>query len=224
MVVLLVGLVLILTGVSILAYVGWQYYGTDIVSKRKHKALTTKLETEWRNPTVADLVGPGTGTRTPIGGGQAIVRIPAFGDDYRVPLVEGVRDSDLAKGIGHFPGTGPGQIGNFAIAGHRITHGEPFRRMLELDPGDRVIIETKSAIYTYELDTDPNDLTVSFTEGWVIDPIPVPPEGSSPPPDMPDFDTGSPKQAIITLTTCSEIFHTDDRSVAFGHLVETQRR
>ena len=42
-------------------------------------------------------------------------------------MVEGVRDSDLSRGIGHFPGTGPGQVGNFALAAHRVTHGEPFR-------------------------------------------------------------------------------------------------
>ena len=27
-------------------------------------------------------------------------------------------------------------------------------------------------------------------------------------------------QRLITLTTCSEIFHTDDRMIAFGHLVK----
>ena len=29
-----------------------------------------------------------------------------------------------------------------------------------------------------------------------------------------------PGQRLITLTTCSEIFHTDNRMIAFGHLVE----
>ena len=31
-------------------------------------------------------------------------------------------------------------------------------------------------------------------------------------------------QRLITLTTCSELFHTDDRLVAFGHLVDKEPR
>ena len=30
-----------------------------------------------------------------------------------------------------------------------------------------------------------------------------------------------PTEALITLTTCAELFHTSDRLVAFGHLVRT---
>jgi sortase A len=29
-------------------------------------------------------------------------------------------------------------------------------------------------------------------------------------------------QHLITLTTCSEIFHTDNRMIAFGHLIEVR--
>ena len=29
-------------------------------------------------------------------------------------------------------------------------------------------------------------------------------------------------QRLITLTTCSELFHTDDRMISFGHLVKTE--
>jgi sortase A len=31
-------------------------------------------------------------------------------------------------------------------------------------------------------------------------------------------------QRLITLTTCSELFHTDNRMIAFGHLVSTTGR
>ena len=108
-----------------------------------------------------------------LGSSTALIRIPAFGDDYEVPMVEGVRDSDLSEGIGHFPGTGPGQVGNFALAAHRITHGEPFRDMPTCGRATRSIVETADATYTYVLDTDPNDLNVPFTQNWVLDPVPV---------------------------------------------------
>ena len=103
----------------------------------------------------------------------ALLRIPKFGASYEVPVLEGADLSVLARGVGHYPSSAmPGQIGNFAIAGHRVTHGQPFSRLLELNKGDQIIVETRSAIYTYVLDTAPRDLTVEDTAGWVIDPVP----------------------------------------------------
>jgi sortase A len=218
-VVLGVASVLVLTGLGILAYVGWEYWGTNIVAKHKHAEIRAELREQWAYPTVTDVLGPAVSSYAQ-GTAQALVRIPRFGSDYEVPLIEGVRDDDLSRGIGHFPGTGPGQIGNFALAGHRVTHGEPFHDMPDLRPGDQVIIETADATYTYVLDTNPNDLIVPFTAGWVLDPVPVAPEGEAPP-GMPTFPSTRPLEALITLTTCSELFHTDDRMVAFGHLVTT---
>jgi sortase A len=215
------GVVLILVGGSMLAYAGWEFYGTDIVARHKQAEIRADLEARWKYPTVADVVGPEAGGAS-LGSAIALVRIPAFGSGYEVPVIEGVRDSDLAQGIGHFPGTGPGQIGNFALAAHQSTHGEPFGQLPDLRPRDEIIVETADAIYRYVLDTNPNDLVVPFTDGWVIDPVPTPPEGESAPPGMPDFGGSAlPDRAIITLATCSELFHTDDRMVAFGHLVST---
>jgi sortase A len=216
-----IGVAMILIGGSMLAYVAWEYFGTDIVAHRRQAEIRDDLEARWKYPTVADVLGPES-SGAPLGSAVALIRIPAFGSHYEVPMIEGVRDSDLAQGIGHFPGTGPGQIGNFALAAHRVTHGEPFGQLPDLRPHDEVIVETADAIYRYVLDTDPNDLVVPFTDGWVLDPVPTPPEGESAPPGMPDFGGSAiADRAIITLTTCSELFHTDDRMVAFGHLVST---
>jgi sortase A len=217
---LLAGTALVLVGVMMLANVGWQYWGTDIAAKRKHADLRAEIHARWDYPTVADLLGPQSASAS-LGSADALVRIPAFGPDYEVPIIEGVRDSDLNRGVGHFPGTGPGQIGNFALAAHRVTNGEPFRDLPDLRPGDTVIIETADATYTYVLDTNPNDLEVPFSSGWVIDAVPVAPEGEAPP-GMPTFESSTiPSEAILTLTTCSELFHTDNRLVAFGHLATT---
>ena len=72
-------------------------------------------------------------------------------------------------------------------------------------------------MFTYVLDTDPNDLIVPFTSGWVFADFPVHPSGGV----APDPAVSS---RLITLTTCSELFHTDDRMVAFGHLESVERR
>jgi sortase A len=216
-----IGIVMVLIGGSMLVYVGWEYYGTDIVARHRQAEIRADLKARWQYPTVADVVGPDAGGAS-LGSAVALIRIPAFGSHYEVPLIEGVRDSDLAEGIGHFPGTGPGQIGNFALAAHRVTHGEPFGELPDLRPGDEIIVETADAIYRYVLDTNANDLVVPFTDNWVLQPVPKPPEGESPPPGMPDFGSAAiANRAIITLTTCSELFHTDNRMVAFGHLVST---
>ena len=52
----------------------------------------------------------------------------------------------------------------------------------------------------------------------VLAPLPTNPDGGVQPPDR------SPGQRLITLTTCSELFHTDQRLLAFGHLVSHRPR
>jgi len=155
---------------------------------------------------------PGFGTA------YALVRIPRFGNDYEIPLLEGVRDQELATGYGHIPRTAQlGNKGNFAIAAHRVTHGEPLRDMPRLRPGNKVLVETRRAIYTYELDTNPNELVVTFKDGWVI----------APQPSNPDEGAVNPtrsSQRLLTLVTCSELFHTDNRMIAFGHLKSVEAK
>jgi sortase A len=215
-----VGIVLVLGGLGMLGYVGWQMYGTNIISKQTQQRLVEDLEQQWTaepGTTIED--EPAERASVPLGNASALIRIPAFGDDYVVPVLEGIGDKELASGYGHFPDSaGPGERGNYALAAHRITHGEPLRDMPKLRPGDEVIVETRDAIHTYVLDTNPNDLIVTFEDIWVVDPLPTNPDGGVQPPRQ------EPGQRLITLTTCSELFHTDNRMISFGHLVETEKK
>ena len=206
----LIGIGLILAGLSVLGYVAWQFWGTNYVSQRKHQEIVKTVEEAWlleKEP------------RVPEGDVLALILIPKFGDDYVVPVLEGTSDEVLAAGYGHFEDSQlPGEVGNFALAGHRVTHGEPLRRMPELDPGDEIIVETREATYTYVLTTGGDDLVVPFTGVWVLDKLPDnPAEGGVEP-------AQKPGQKLITLTTCSEIFHTDNRMIAFGILQSRQQR
>ena len=202
------GVALIVAGLVILGYVGWQLWGTTWVSKREQRELTGSLRKQWTEG----------GTKlqpkyVPKGKASALIRIPAFGKSYVVPVLEGTGSDVLSKGYGHFTRSAdPGEVGNYALAAHRVTHGEPLRRMPELRPGDEVVVETVDTTFTYRLDTDPRKLVIPFTGTWVLDALPRNP-GSGPQP------TQKQGQRLITLTTCSEIFHTDDRMIAFGHLV-----
>ena len=193
-----------------LPWVGWQMYGTTWVSARKHTELVERVERTWRDG--EDSVA------APEGRVEAVVRIPRFGSDYVVPLLEGVGDDALAAGFGRFPASAkPGAKGSYALAAHRVTHGEPLRRMPELVPGDEVVVETRRWTYTSVLDMGGDDLVVPFTQTWVVDPPSNPVDGGV----QPAQEDG---QRLITLTTCSELFHTDDRMIAFGHLVTTEPR
>ena len=213
-----VGLSMMLVGVGLLGYVGWQLYGTTYVSQKAQQERVEKLERRWASDSV-DPTGGGTLEARADGKGPAILRIPALGRDYAVPILRGVDEKTLTEGLGHFPKTaGPGEIGNYALAGHRITHGEPFRKLPDLRPGDKVIVDTQQTRYVYELLTNPNDLVVDFTQVWVVDDVPTnPAKGGVQPPQK-------KKQRLITLTTCSELFHTDNRMIAFGRLVRTVPR
>ncbi|HNI69864.1 MAG TPA: class E sortase [Marmoricola sp.] len=210
-----IGVGLILAGLGVLGWVGWQFYGTNWVSKRAQREAVTQLEQSWRGADDTDGLQP---DQVELGQASALIRIPKFGKDYVVPVFEGVGDDILAKGYGHFTGPGstfPGQRGNYALAAHRVTHGEPLREMPSLRPGDQVVVETVDKTYTYVLDTNPNDLNVDFTQTWVVEreprnPIP---RGVGP---------LAGKHRLITLTTCSELFHTDNRMIAFGHLESVQ--
>ncbi len=212
-----VGLVLLLGGLGCLGWVAYQYFGTNVVSRHAFEQETSGLRTKWEAEPAAP---PTAGTQklqdiktTAVPGDAiALLRIPKFGAAYEVPILEGTDLSVLARGVGHYPNSAqPGQIGNFAIAGHRITHGQPFSRLLELDKGDQIVVETRSAIYTYVLDTAPRDLTVEDTATWVLDPVPGQPDAT-------------PTQALLTLTTCQDLFHSPDRSIAFGHLASTKNK
>ncbi len=205
------GLTLVVSGLVVLGWWAWQVFGTNWVSQRVQEEIVTDLEQAWDSgQDVATRDGDGSAQRA-----SAIVRIPRFGSDYAVPVIQGVSDADLAAGFGHFTDTaGPGQVGNFALAGHRVTHGQPLNDMPQLEPGDEVVVVTRQWTYRYILDTGGADLEVPFTEGWVLEPEPVNPDGGVGP--------ASGVDRLLTLVTCAELFHTDLRLVAFGHLASKE--
>jgi sortase A len=204
------GTALVATGLSLLGYVAWQFWGTTWVAERHRATALREIHAAWTAPRRV--------TRrvvTRFGTADAIVEIPAFGPHYAVPVFEGTGSDVLAVGYGHFTGTaGPGQVGNYVIAAHRVTHGEPLRHMPELEAGDVVRIVTRERVYSYRLVTGGPDLVVPFTAQWVTTPLPHNPARGVEPPQRQG-------ERLITLTTCAELFHTDNRMIAFGVLEST---
>jgi sortase A len=120
------------------------------------------------------------------GEGIGVLFIPALGADYRRVVAEGVGLDVLDRPeIGHFPGSaGPGQVGNFALAGHRST---ALLRLADVAPGDRVYLQTAEGWYTYEV----------REEHSVVDPTAV--EVVAP---VPGFPGQEATERLLTLITC----------------------
>jgi sortase A len=109
-------------------------------------------------------------------------------------------------------GAEPGEEGNVVLAAHRVTHGEPFADLPSLRAGDLVEVETRAAVRTYRLVDDGDAIEVSFETAWPLWPVPDP-EGSA---------DRAPREQMITLVTCSELFHTDDRLIVRGVLKDVE--
>ncbi len=67
--------------------------------------------------------------------------------------VQSTEAAALRKAPGHYAGTAlPGQRGTVGIAGHRTTYGAPFRKLNELDPGDRIEVSMPYGAYDYAVE------------------------------------------------------------------------
>ncbi len=201
------GEVLLTLGVLLLLFVAWQLWWTDVVANRDQAGIVTTLEDDFARERTPVPVGA-DGIPEAIGkdGAFAIIRIPRFGEEYARPVIEGTERPVLALGVGHYAGTaGPGQVGNFAVAGHRTTYGRPFHDVDRLRDGDRVVVETAATVYVYEVTS--RDI-VSPRDVDVIAPVPGDPGAA-------------PAGAVLTMTSCHPKYGATERYIVHGSLSET---
>jgi sortase A len=178
------GRFLIVSGIVVLLFVGFQLWGTGIehsahqddlgrsfskqVLGRKAKPAGDSEQAE--DAVIADLshVDPTTAPPTPPareGDPVGIIEIPKIG--VRQFIVEGTAKDDLKKGPGHYTGTPlPGQAGNASIAGHRTTYGAPFNRIDELQPGDVIDTYTPQGRFTYQVMAPRPGIGIEEGAGW----------------------------------------------------------
>ncbi|MFF2327540.1 MULTISPECIES: class E sortase [unclassified Streptomyces] len=203
-----VGELFISLGVLMLLFVTYQLWWTNVRADQYAGKETHKIQDDWakgdRNPGVFEA-----------GQGFAIIHIPEL--DVVAPIAEGIsKEKVLDRGmVGHYSeGTlrtamPSAKQGNFALAGHRNTHGEPFRYINRLRPGDLIVVETQDAYYTYEAtktlpQTSPSNVSV-------IGPVP-PGSGFTEP------------GRYITLTTCTPEFTSTYRLIVWGKMVDERPR
>ncbi|WP_406382603.1 class E sortase [Streptomyces sp. NBC_01618] len=203
-----VGELFISLGVLMLLFVTYQLWWTNVRADQYAGKETHKIQDDWakgdRNPGAFEA-----------GQGFAIIHIPKL--DVVAPIAEGIsKEKVLDRGmVGHYSeGTlrtamPSAKKGNFALAGHRNTHGEPFRYINRLRSGDLIVVETQDTYYTYEAtrtlpQTSPSNVSVIG---------PVPPGSGF---------TGPGR--YITLTTCTPEFTSTYRLIVWGKMVDERPR
>lgn len=152
------GLVLMVAGVALLGYVGFSYLhqtnssasGWNGNLKKQGQQIAQQLGSQQSVSIPSRLgsrkhVSPGAEPAISI----TIAKIGVHAPVVQTPPVNGVWDvADWA--VGHLTTTpDPGAAGNAAYAGHDDIKGEVFKRLGELKPGDKILLRTKHAQYTY---------------------------------------------------------------------------
>ncbi|MEP6851789.1 MAG: class E sortase [bacterium] len=221
-----IGQTLITLGLVLLLFVVYEVWVTNIFADRKQNQVYRQFQrsiTTGEDPLkgVDRLKLPaGRQVVLPAGEGFANLYIPALGKDYAFTIVQGVNDADLEKGPGHYPGTAiPGQVGNFAVAGHRVGKGEPFLNLDQLGPGDAVVVQTARNWYVYDVlgDRKTGNLDRPGPQGVVGRQIVAPGDIAVIDP-VPGRPGTKPTQVLMTMTTCHPKYSADRRMVVHALL------
>lgn len=155
----------IVAGLSLILATAYQLW--DPGAAREQHKLATQLQHQWQRHTA----GHGYQQIALVTGQPfAFLRIPAFGPHWRFAVVEGTSVPQLTLGPGHVPGTQlPGEPGNFAVAAHDITAGNPFLHLASLRHGASVYVTTVNGTYKYRV---LSESVVRYTDVGVLAPVP----------------------------------------------------
>jgi sortase A len=210
------GEVLLTAGVVTLLFAGYLVWGSGVRAASAQRQFTNELNEQWSrapHPAVQTRAGridmlpeqfhPATGAPF------AFIRIPAFGANWRFTVIQGTALAQLNMSPGHVPGTGwPGQPGNFAVAGHRVTSGNPFWSLPSMKDGDLVYVQTRLNDFTYRVT---GKKWVSPADVAVLDAVPGHPGQR-------------PSRRLLTLITCDPAWTGTYRVIVTGVLVAASPR
>jgi sortase A len=191
---------LITFAIFAIMYAGYQTVWSAYVSKQSVAETKAEVELKWADDPAAE---------PELHKGFALIYIPRLKDKvWELPITRGVDPEDLMSGLGHYPETAmPGEKGNFALAGHRSTYGEPLANIDQLRQDDEVIIQTAGNWYVYKLVLDE---IVEPDAMWVLDPNPG------------GIVNKTGVEEMITLTTCDPRWGSTHRWIWWGVLTEVR--
>ncbi len=211
-----IGELLITIGIFLALFIVWQLWWTSFkLEGAVHSEIATFQEMFPSAPATSDdskqseytdiqrTDDPPPVGEIPLNEIYALMHVPRW--DYKVmPVAEGTTTYVLDNGwAGHYPETQQaGEIGNFAVAAHRRTYMNNFRRIDTLADGDPIVIETEEAYLVYEVYgreiVDPSATRVV---------LPVPNEPGV-----------APTKRIMTMTTCHPEFGNTERFIVWSEM------
>ncbi|MDA7814611.1 class E sortase [Pontimonas sp.] len=198
----------------------WHLVVNDWIQGAQQSSYAQSVAEQWEEPVVEpsddeDLeeksVPVATSLEPPVNGdvsrGEsfALLYVPRFGSNYVRAIAEGVDLptvlNDPQLGIGRYPESSDlGELGNFAIAGHRTTFGAPFAKIDELRVGDRFYVEVDQGWHSYEF------RNLEYVLPTAMDVLN----------EFPRIQGDDPSTRIITLTSCHPRFSDAERIIAYG--------
>lgn len=212
-----VGELLITAGILVGLFLGWQVWWNNVVLSGQQTSAAEQQSKKWIDeatstprPTPTDGSKP-VSVDPPVMAAPAdydpfaVIYIPRLGADWKRTIrqtvdVEKVLNSYTA-GVGHYADTQmPGQVGNFAVAGHDSGWGNTFIDLSKLRVGDRIYVQTKDGWYTYVFR---NFEYVQPSQVQVIAAVPRHPDVQ-------------PVDRLMTITTCNPPFHAGERLIAYN--------
>lgn len=208
----LIGELLITLGVLVLLFVSWQVWWVTkeatAASQQVVGDLTHRFAAASPAPTTGPPGPPGppytrlTSKGVAVGAPFGLVTVPRFGTGPQ-PVIQGNAIAQLDKGIGHEPtSVMPGQVGNFATAGHRDTYSHPYSDIDRLAQGDAVVVEVEDGWAIYRV------VRTRIVEATAL-------EVYAPVPDQPGV---APTEAWMTMTACEPRWTATRRWAAYAKL------
>ena len=215
------GELMLTIGVVLLLFAFYEAYWTNVESGQLQEEASAHLEEQWRNPRQK--------LEPELGEAFAQLYVPTFGSDYRFAIIEGTNEDDLLRGPGRYVDSQmPGEMGNFAVAGHRVGKGAPFNDLGKLETCDDIVVETQTERITYRVLPIDGEQADCFNG--------IPPEYShvvgrhiTTPGDVsvtnpvPESDA-APNREILTLTTCHPQFSNAERMIVHAMEVEKEEK
>ena len=186
----IVGVIFIILGLGIIITVLYRKIETNNKQKELQMILQEVINVEESTETTAKDEMKNINGYIPVG----LIEIPSI--NLSQGIVKGVTDDILKYYLGHFESSVmPGEKGNFAVAGHRVSdYSESFINLYKVKQGDKVLVKYNNNEYVYEIE-----------EKFVVNPWQV---------DVLE----NTQDEIITLVTCT--VGAKERLIVKGKLVE----
>ena len=213
--------VLLTAGVVTGLFLVWFMGINDVAQGQQQADSASEVAEAWNEPLVVESEGESLGVEPPEvlpslmdpptiepgvpGTGFALLYVPRFGENYVRSIGEGVDLPSVLNspefGVGRYTESSAlGEIGNFALAGHRTTYGASFAKIGELRIGDRLYVEVEQGWYSYVFR---NLEYVWPTEVEVLQ-------------AFPKAADSEPSVRVLTLTSCHPRFSEAERIIAYA--------